>query len=651
VILLFPGVALGHLCGGSSGSGGSADKSKVHQRYSGHARITKARSNPQESNRIVYDEATIEHMVTYSPISTRSRCNLHQNSTTRRRDSMNSSIGATSVRRLLAVVRGGGGHGSQTGRTGSSVYSRRALLSNLLCLCLIHLISTSALEPFLALQSSVSVWWEGPVETDARAGALLVSAACLAAALTTLVATPLLRWAGSGAVIVAGNGAMVLFYLSHFYSMIYITIPAYILLGIVQGLLSCSHISFLMILAHRITALFHEEDEEARQMKKICIIRRVARAFRGAHDFGLIIGSIYSAILITSTIHLRTGGYIYDNITYVSDDCLASNATLSSGIAPSLACANATYSAPPEYNTQLDLLFDRDEEGRICGAQACPVFGSVVNGTLLVDGEEEEEVGEAQFSGVFKVLPGKSPEYLTGIYAGCCLAAFLIGMIWLDGIRLADYQDDLGGIEALATVKAIKDHFRDSRLQMAAPLAIFIGIEQAFMYADFSKSYVMCTLGIHRLNYVFLAMGLLQSVAACTLSMLLRTIRRYYVVAVGFIFHGCLLMVLFLWKPIDDDPALFYVISASWGVCNAIWEMLMFSLLTNQYSDNWESAFAITSFFRFMGSSLSFLFHGFVCNSLKLYTLGMFLLVAVVSFGWLEVKLENNKKIKNISRL
>jgi hypothetical protein len=49
------------------------------------------------------------------------------------------------------------------------------------------------------------------------------------------------------------------------------------------------------------------------------------------------------------------------------------------------------------------------------------------------------------------------------------------------------------------------------------------------------------------------------------------------VLAVGFTFHACLLMVLILWKPIEDDPALFYVISAAWGVCNAIWEMLNFS--------------------------------------------------------------------------
>lgn len=36
-------------------------------------------------------------------------------------------------------------------------------------------------------------------------------------------------------------------------------------------------------------------------------------------------------------------------------------------------------------------------------------------------------------------------------------------------------------------LRALKESFRDSRLQMAAPLALFIGIEQAFIYADFSK--------------------------------------------------------------------------------------------------------------------------------------------------------------------
>lgn len=53
-------------------------------------------------------------MAAYSPISSRSRCNLNIHGVIRRRDSMSSSIGATSVRRLLAVVRGGQ-HGGQSG--------------------------------------------------------------------------------------------------------------------------------------------------------------------------------------------------------------------------------------------------------------------------------------------------------------------------------------------------------------------------------------------------------------------------------------------------------------------------------------------------------------------------------------------------------
>lgn len=46
---------------------------------------------------------------------------------------------------------------------------------------------------------------------------------------------------------------------------------------------------------------------------------------------------------------------------------------------------------------------------------------------------------------------------------------------------------------------------------------------------------------------------------------------------VGFAFHACLLLVLLTWRPTGDDPALFHVISAAWGVCNSIWETLIYS--------------------------------------------------------------------------
>lgn len=54
-----PGPALGHLCGGANPSLTQEERSKILHRYSGHARMTKARSNGNES-KIVYDDFMLE---------------------------------------------------------------------------------------------------------------------------------------------------------------------------------------------------------------------------------------------------------------------------------------------------------------------------------------------------------------------------------------------------------------------------------------------------------------------------------------------------------------------------------------------------------------------------------------------------------------
>ncbi|KAF7279476.1 hypothetical protein GWI33_007191 [Rhynchophorus ferrugineus] len=634
-----PGPALGHLCGGCNSGLTSEEKSKILHRYSGHTKITKVRSNPHDAHKVVQDDLMMEHMAAYSPISARSRFNIHmQGGPMKRIDSMASSIGATSVRRLLAVVRGGP-HSNSAGRTSGIVYSRKVLISNLVVMCICHLLSTAAFLPFLTLQSSVSVWVQSLTNSgfEFNTGSLLSSEIFLVAAVFSLLSPCFVRMVGSTIIATLCYAGMIAFFAAHLYPVIYSTIPVSLILGIIFGLLSSAHISFLMILSHKITGLFHEEDEDMRFARRTCVIRRVARAFQGANDFGLILGSVLSFLIIHFTINLgfHVPAVESENGTVITNDCLYT------GNDSTPLCLNDTQqivvssSNPYDYNSFLDDIFDRTEDGRLCGALACPIF-------LL---------GNSSLESGFRVLPVKSAEILVGTYTGACVVAFLLAVFGLDKIKMLTYQDPLERGVGISALRAVKESFRDPRLQMAAPLAVFIGLEQAFMYSDFSKSYVVCTLGIHRLNLVFLAMGLLQSIAACTLSMLLRSIRRYYVVAVGFAFQTCLIMVLLLWKPIEDDPALFYVISASWGVCNAIWEMISFTLLTGQYADNWEAAFANRTFFKFLGVSIAFVFHSFLCNYLKLYLLGIVMVVSVIPFALLEYRLEHIRKIKNITRL
>ncbi|XP_017786741.1 PREDICTED: UNC93-like protein [Nicrophorus vespilloides] len=592
------------------------ERNKILHRHSTHCKA----KYKERTSKIIYDDFMLEQMATYSPICNRSTRNLTH--TIRRRDSMNSSIGANSVRRLIGVVR------NTNSRLGP-VYSRKVLIRNVILICVSHVLITATFLPFLALQGSVSVWTQ-PIPNSAipvtiNLGSILLTIMHVAAAVSSILAPSLIQKWTTNVIFVVAYSMLSLFHAAHFHPLPYIIIPVYLLYGLCLGPLSVARVSFLMTISTKLNYMYGEEDEETKIIRRTCIIRRVARGFQAAHDFGLIFGSILTAALITITINLNTQTMqlqIATNTTSNSTDCSDQ----------STCDANTTSMNFYEYNSFLDDIFDVDEMGdRLCGAQACP--------------------SSYQLRGEFKVLPEVTTVALVGLYVGICLVSIVIVVFFVDKIKLYVYQDPLERSPGFAAFRGVKESFKDSRLQMAAPLAFFIGLEQAFMYADFSKSYVVCTLGIHRLNLVFLCMGLLQSIAACTLSMLLRSIRRYYVIAVGFTFHACLMMVQMLWKPIGDDPALFYVISAAWGVCNAVWEMMNFTLLTGLFPDNWEPAFANSFFFRFLGLGIAFGSHGLICNWLKLYFLGSAMLVAVVPFAWLEMRLENMRRVKNVSRL
>lgn len=273
-------------------------------------------------------------MATYSPISNRSTRNLTHN--IRRRDSINSSIGATSVRRLIAVVRSNT-HNIHQHRQGPP-YSRRILISNLVILCVSHLIVTAGFLPFLALQTSVSVWTT-PLEQyfqpiNINIGSLLLALAYFFAAISSLLGPSLLQKLGSNVIFLCSYIVFVVFYISHMYPSLFLLLPMSIFLGLALGPLTLSQITFLMTLSVKLGYMFSEEEEDAKTLRRTCIIRRLARAFQAAHDFGLIIGSILSALLITYTVSININKYedSYDNTTAVGNKSNSESYCLNSSV-------------------------------------------------------------------------------------------------------------------------------------------------------------------------------------------------------------------------------------------------------------------------------------------------------------------------------
>lgn len=119
----------------------------------------------------------------------------------------------------------------------------------------------------------------------------------------------------------------------------------------------------------------------------------------------------------------------------------------------------------------------------------------------------------------------------------------------------------------------------------------------------------------------------------------------------GFFFHSCLLLALSSWKPSSDDSALFYVIAASWGACNGMWETLLLSLVTLNHvqHDHVTDVTAPLQSMRFLGLAITFAAHGFLCESVKIIALVVLLVISVPPYAMLEIRLEAQRKATLIS--
>ncbi|CAH1393860.1 unnamed protein product [Nezara viridula] len=560
----------------------------------------------------------------YSPVSTRSTrssCTLHHHinnsfllrRNSRQRDSMSSSGGASSVRRLIAAVR-------STPSKSGPIYSRRLLFRNFAALCLGHAMITAAFVPLFTLQGSISVWWW---QTDYSflpkffypnydVGSLLLTSLFAIGALSTLGTVFLLNKLGTNWTLILSYGGTCVFLGVHLYPNIYTLVPAYLFMGIWLGPLAGARITCLMTLATKLTYVMTEQEEgevdNSQGLRKTeVVVHKLSRGLQIAQDFGLIVGNVATSFLIWYT-------------------------------SSSLHDVNET-------EVILDSMFSLENNGeRICGSTACPL---PVNAELT--NRPLNPYDNLNMSSVYQPMSisCKTSTMLVSVFLGFCVMGVAVTAAFMDHIRILIHKETNSGNACSYSFRLMQEAFKDPRLQLAAPLSVFIGLEQGFMYSDFSKSYVACALGITDISLVFLSLGVLQSIAAFTLSLLIQHIRRHIVIAVGFFFQSCLLLVLFLWKPSKEDPALFFVVPAVWGVCNAIWDILSFSLLVSVFPDSWQAAFAHCYFFRYLGLALAFGIHGSLCNWLKLYGLAGAMVIAVTPYTWLEMKQESKKRLKS----
>uniref|UniRef100_A0A182UG67 UNC93-like protein n=1 Tax=Anopheles melas TaxID=34690 RepID=A0A182UG67_9DIPT len=126
---------------------------------------------------------------------------------------------------------------------------------------------------------------------------------------------------------------------------------------------------------------------------------------------------------------------------------------------------------------------------------------------------------------------------ISAIYLSCIVAAVVIIAVFLDPLsrygerrRGSISATEISGMQLLsATFKQLKK----ANQQLLIPITVFIGMQQAFIGADFTQAYVSCALGIHQIGYVMICFGVVNAICSIIFGSAMKYIGRVVIIILG----------------------------------------------------------------------------------------------------------------------
>ncbi|KAI5700765.1 hypothetical protein M8J76_012247 [Diaphorina citri] len=235
--------------------------------------------------------------------------------------------------------------------------------------------------------------------------------------------------------------------------------------------------------------------------------------------------------------------------------------------------------------------------------------------------------------------PDSEIYHITGIYLSCIVVATIMIALMVDPLygekQRKTEGKEMGGLELLsATAYQLKKPYQ----QLLIPITIWIGMEQAFIGADFTQAYISCALGVSSVGYVMICFGVVNAICSLLFGTLMKFIGRSPLMALGFIVHCCLIWILVVWRPHPNNPKIFFTISGLWGVGDAVWQTQVNGLYGTLFRRNKEAAFSNFRLWESVGFVIAYAYSTHLCARMKLYVMGVVLVTGFCGYVIVEVR-------------
>lgn len=237
--------------------------------------------------------------------------------------------------------------------------------------------------------------------------------------------------------------------------------------------------------------------------------------------------------------------------------------------------------------------------------------------------------------------PNDSEIYeISGIYLACIILAVILIAVLVDPLsRYGEKQRRNSGVEltGIQLLSATAYQLKKPYQQLLIPITIWIGMEQAFIGADFTQAYVSCALGIPSVGYVMICFGVVNAICSLLFGSVMKYIGRKPIMALGAIVHTALVAWFLIWKPHPSNPMVFFIASGLWGVGDAVWQTQVNGLYGTLFRRNKEAAFSNYRLWESSGFVIAYAYSTHLCARMKLYVMLIVLEIGVVMYIVVEI--------------
>ena len=220
---------------------------------------------------------------------------------------------------------------------------------------------------------------------------------------------------------------------------------------------------------------------------------------------------------------------------------------------------------------------------------------------------------------------------MLGVYTIFIIIAFIIGCVFLDALpqhlhpEKQPLRQEICGL-LVSVIKLTKT----KRIWFLTMMNIYSSSYIVFLYADFSRSWITCALGIWNVGVIFIVCDVISAILSITTGILASYTGRLPLMIFSLIIGIATMIFIALWQVNKYDKWIFFIIISGISLHSSILEPIISSLHGIAYPNNSQGSYGFYNFCWCVMATIIYGYNYYICTDIKVY-----IQLGTISVGYL----------------